>query len=237
MNKFTIEEKDGSITEYAIDQVGVIHQLYPQRFTYDEKYVSKYNTPKYTILNDALQKLRIGFVLACWGGEFTPGLLDVGFGNGAFVKAAQQSDLFAQLYGYDVTDVRIPRNVARLGDDWTDGTYNIVTFWDVLEHFPDLSFLATLKADMVVISCPWCHYNDFKDSDNEKAVEYFTDWHHRKPNEHLHHFDRSSLVKTMVLYGWQYVQSCSIEDLVRKGKDRRPPNILTAAFKREIPGI
>lgn len=242
MNTIQITEKNGSVTQYVRDHNGVIKQLYPKPFTYNADYCATYDTPAYKRQSQTLQRLRLGFTEASWGSDPIMSLLDCGYGNGAFLRYA--SGKIYHLFGYDVSGVPVPRDVTRadrlpVRDTGGIGV-DVITFWDCLEHFPDLSFLATLHCRMIVVSLPWCHYDTWLNrqgallpfEEKRRADALFTDWHHRKPDEHLHHFDKESLVKTMKMYGWGLVFSCNIEDAVRKGKDAARQNILTASFKR-----
>lgn len=241
-----IKEKDGSTTEYVRDQFGVIKQLYPKPFVYDPAYCATYDTPDYERKSLALQRLRLGFVEACSPGP-VKSLLDCGYGNGAFLKNLFESrtDLLS-IKGYDISGVPVPlgcEKVKELPLRTTHGrlqNVDVITFWDCLEHFPDLSFIANLSTNMIVVSLPWCHFNYYLMRDaiiephviGSVAAGWFTSWHHRKPNEHLFHFDKDSLKATLWSLGWKCIATTSIEDVVRKGKHAGLPNILTAAFVR-----
>lgn len=226
MQTIDIREKDGTITQYVIDHNRVIKQLYPQHFVYDARYISTYDSPDYERKSQALQTLRSGFIQATAPFEVTS-LLDVGYGNGAFLKTAKQS--FETCKGFDVTGLPVPSGCEKM-DSLYAGAYDtdVVTFWDCLEHFPDLSFLASLPCNMIIISLPWSHWWDVPASETRS---WFTAWKHRKPNEHLHHFDEMSLRDTMKMYKWKELCHTNIEDAVRVGVDKRK-NILTAAFVR-----
>ena len=60
--------------------------------------------------------------------------------------------------------------------------------FDVLEHIPDLSFLARLKARHLALAVPYCRYREL----GSAGEEWFRNWRMLLPNEHLHHFDRES---------------------------------------------
>jgi hypothetical protein len=103
---------------------------------------------------------------------------------------------------------------------------DVYTFWDALEHVPDLSFIEDLPCKTICISLPWCHHYLGK--------EWLEKWKHLKPDEHLHHFNRDSLLRFMKSHGWgKEVGFSSHEDIVRKGDDEDRPNILTMAFQRD----
>lgn len=223
MNTFKVKEKDGRETEYVIDNNGVIKQLYPERFNYDAKYVAIYDTPERMQKSQALQRLRLGYCESHFDRPINS-LIDIGYGNGAFLEYVKVTKTINALYGHDISGVEPPRGVHEVNEKWIFDHYDVVTFWDCLEHYPDISFVANIRANIIVISLPWCHANTF-------GVDWFTTWHHRKPNEHLNHFNNISLVKTMAMYGWRNISTCNMEDMVRVPKVKQNRNILTAAFR------
>lgn len=204
--------------QYEVDQFGVINQLDAKPFRYDAKYASTYDKPEYTQQSEILQALRLGFATAAHGRPIKT-LLDYGYGNGAFMKFAKQC--VPNVYGYDLTGVGV------------DGCYimpeivnaDVITFWDALEHIPDLSFVKQLPFETVVVSLPCCHFHT-------EGREWFdSNYKHRKPDEHLHHFNRLSLANLMAHYGWKAVACSGHEDIVRKSLHGLQ-NILSMAFKR-----
>jgi hypothetical protein len=72
------------------------------------------------------------------------------------------------------------------------------------------------------VSLPW--YHNISD-------EWFSTWKHRKPDEHLHHFDLSSLTNFMRSQGFRLVGHSNVEDTIRKSVSTLP-NILTAVFEQ-----
>lgn len=201
---------------YSIDEYGVIHQENPQPYVYDQTYVSTYDTPEYQRNSDILQALRLGFVIGSLG--YKPdSILDYGYGNGAFMKFIRPH--IDKVYGYDVTC--LPVDGCHIVKELRK--VDVITFWDALEHVHDLSFVKDLDCKMIVISLPWCH---------EKGGDWFdTKYKHRKPNEHVHHFDIISLIRFMESIGWRDISDSHHEDIVRKSTHGRE-NILTMAFKR-----
>jgi hypothetical protein len=227
-NGYEIHHLFNSLGEqYGIDQYGVIHQLDPKPFTYDAKYVSTYDTPEYQRQSDILQALRLGFVLAAHG-NLINSLCDFGYGNGAFLKFIK--DQVPDRYGIDVTGIKIDGCTI---DTLDFETYtmipktDVMTFWDALEHVPDPTFVRGLECETVAISLPWCHYRTL-------GKNWFdTTYYHRKPNEHLHHFDAPALKEFMKSMGWRMVAVSRHEDIVRVSKTTPGmANILTMAFKR-----
>lgn len=201
---------------YEIDDFGVVTQMDHRPFKYDQDYAAIYDSKKYTISNDLLQALRFGFVIGAHG-RMPGSLMDVGYGNGAFLKFASKKIPYTM--GHDVTGVAL------------NGSYkmpemvkaDVYTFWDVLEHFPSCNFLHDLQCDTICISLPFCHFHT-------QGLKWMETWHHLKPDEHIRHFNPSSLKFFMASYGWRDVARSWHEDIVRVGKDN--PNILSMAFKR-----
>lgn len=207
--------------KYLIDARGVIHHTNFRLFKYDASYVKTYDTPAYRKESERLQALRLGFVIGAHG-TVPNYLVDVGYGNGDFLKAAA-GVVGKSVYGSDISGVQIPGISTGIGYPTAD----VYTFHDCLEHIPDLSFLSSLFTQTIVVSLPYCHYRNLGND-----LEWFKDWKHRKPNEHLHHFDELSLARTMAHYGWAHVAGVSNhEDLVRRPVDHMQ-NILTMAFKK-----
>lgn len=202
--------------QYGLDEYGVIHQLDAKPYTYDKDYVATYDTPDYTKANDRLQRIRMDFVICCFG-ETPLNILDVGYGNGAFLKAAKD---IPYRYGKDVTGLQIEG--VELVNEYIP--CDVITFWDCLEHIPDLSFVRNLKCDVICLSLPWCHYDKW-------GQYWFDSYKHLKPDEHLHHFNPQSLSKLMLSIGWKCIATNNNEDEVRKSPGEWP-NILTMAFKR-----
>lgn len=204
--------------KYDLDRFGVIVQTDHRPFTYDPHYSATYDKPEYVRGSELLQAMRYGFA-CCAHGKAINSILDVGYGNGAYINFAKQHVPY--VYGHDITGVPL------------DGAYrmpeiikaDVVTFWDVLEHFPNLDFVKDIPAETICISLPYCHFLT-------EGKEWFDNYYpHRKPDEHIRHFNEWSLASLMESYGWAHIASSGHEDIVRKSKHGLQ-NILTMAFKR-----
>lgn len=203
------------IVNYEIDHNGVIFQKQKEVITYDPAYVSiRYDS--YGELSNYMAHLRLGFIVGAIG-KIPDSVLDVGYGNGAFLNVC--TNIITQCYGNDISGYRIPEKCTFVKDIAKEH-FDVITFFDSLEHFEDLSFVRNLKCNYICISVPWCHYY---------SDEWFERWKHRRPNEHLHHFNKESLVSFMHESGFKLITHNCIEDTIRKGD---PKNILTAIFSR-----
>lgn len=200
---------------YKYDRYGVLHQMNPKPFTYDPRYCATYDTPEYQQRSEVLQALRFGFATAAHGKPIQS-ILDVGYGNGAFMNFAKKQ--VPVVYGHDISGVPVPAGCDFVPD--IRMVCDTVTFWDCLEHYHDINFVQDLRCETVVISLP--HF---------PGREQFPAWPHRKPNEHLHHFTSESLKRWMWKMGWECVAYSKHEDIVRRRDTDW--NILTAGFRRK----
>lgn len=208
------------LDNYAQNDDGLIYQVNREPITYDQDYVNaRYNT--YGELNQKMSYLRVGGLVSAIG--FIPqSVLDVGYGNGAFLKACKECGI--KTYGYDVSGY--PLTDGEFVEDWLNADVDVVTFFDVLEHFEDPYILKDVKAPIIMVSMPWCHYSPMANND-----EWFEAWKHRRPNEHLWHFNHTSLFMFARSIGRRMHTFNNMEDVIRKGPDQRQ-NILTAVLVR-----
>lgn len=148
-------------------------------------------------------------------------ILDVGYGSGNFLKTCKLN--IEHCYGNDITGYELPPGVEFV-EDITKEYYDVICFFDSLEHFVDISFVKDLKCKYIYISVPECHYiND----------EWFLNWKHFRPNEHIYYFDRFSLTNFMREHGFHLIAFSNIEDSIRTPYDKNLTNILTGIFKKE----
>lgn len=183
-----------------------------QRFpTITARYDLDYVAPYLQKPEVAMSHLRMGFLK----GFVKQGkLLDVGYGTGAFLRTASTAGFEA--YGCDIhgVDRGIVEKPLVSEDEW-----DAVTFFDSLEHFPDLNVIRELsrRARLILVSLP-------KTPDSFPACKK---WRHYKPGEHLHYFSEGSLAR--LFHPKQCRAVSDVEDVVRGRLDGRQ-NILTAVF-------
>jgi len=130
-----------------------------------------------------------------WIKELDPRVvLDYGSGVGWF-RAWRPKGV--QVYSYDVADY--PQTGVELV------IYDIVCFWDVLEHISDFAVIEPILAlaKNVAITLPLM-----------PKGERFDTWKHFKPGEHLHYFTEATLNALFSRYGFE---------LIKAGKTERPP--------------
>lgn len=206
------------ITNYAKLPNGIVKQLNVDKIEYNYEYSNKYND--YGEKSNYLSYLRLGVLLGNLD-KSPNSILDVGYGNGAFIKAAQHA--IPNCFGYDISDYPICDNATRV-DTMFDAHYDVISFFDSLEHFTEIDFLSKLDCDYIIISLPWCHY--FSD-------EWFLNWYHRRPNEHLWHFNETALIQFFNEHHFQKVYVGNYEDTIRQNAHvQNCPNILSAVFRK-----
>jgi hypothetical protein len=207
------------LENYEVMPTGVIHQktIVNKLKDYNKQYVDeRYNS--YGEKGMQMAYLRLGYLQGVIRSPINR-ILDVGYGNGDFLKACQNS--IPNTFGHDVSEYPLPENSIFVSDIFKH-EFDVVCFFDSLEHFENIDFLKKLKTLYIYISLPDCH-NYFR---NGK----FMDWKHRREDEHLWHFNQSSLVNFMFMQGYDYVAISDVEDCIR-GTLGQPRNILTGIFK------
>jgi hypothetical protein len=169
----------------------------------------------------AMSHLRVGLLRAFAG----PGaaVLDVGYGNGDFIKTAIKA-------GYDAWGHDVIANGKQYGIRDCDPEerlhWDVITFFDSLEHFPGLAEPKRwLKhTDYAVVSFP-ARPNDFPENLN---------WRHYRPGEHLHYFSAFSLAKLMPHLSAKWAGN--VEDTVRSpatlDQQVKSHNIMTIVYRR-----
>lgn len=154
-------------------------------------------------------------------------LLDVGVGNGSFIRRARGCGWDA--WGHDVnpteyegvrrTSLPIDRILA------PEERYRVITFFDCLEHFQELEWAPRLarNTDWIMLSAP-------RVPDGFPTVE----WKHRRIGEHHFHFRNPETFE--VLFGSSDVRVTCVyfdnpEDVIRGNLPDGQPNVMTVALR------
>jgi hypothetical protein len=205
------------LENYNINNDGLIYQVDKEEFTYDKTYVKeRYDT--YGELNNYMSNLRLGYIFGSIN-EPIKSILDVGYGNGSFLKTCKK--IIPNCFGYDVTGYDIPEGCEFI-EDWVNLNVDVITFFDVLEHFEDPYVIKDLNAKYVILSFPWCHYI---------SDEWFENWKHRRPNEHLWFFNEKNIYNFAKSTGYEVINYSNVEDTIR-GNNSNKENILTVCLKK-----
>ena len=216
------------LSNYVKLDTGAIRQQIITPYVYDTEYVdTRYN--QYGVLCDMMSHLRYGFIVGSIG-KIPNTILDVGYGNGSFLKITNNAGV--KSYGTDVSNYPLDNAEFVNFSDVKDKHFDVITFFDSIEHFESLDFVNDLNCSYICISVPNCNYNMIASTQGDSVADkYFEAWKHRRENEHIWHFDINSLPNTMKQYGYTAINSVYIEDIIRKPADSYH-NILTMMFKK-----
>jgi len=213
------------LPNYRVDAFGVIHQIDFTPIAYDKKYISYYEEKSDRTIKLGYQ--RMGWLLGLLD-RLPSSVLEIGYGTGTFIEAAHISGV-ADCAGCDIADYPLPDGIPFM--DWDAAlsrSWDVVAMFDVLEHIPDLSFLARLDARHLAIAVPYCRYREL----GSQGDDWFRNWRMLLPNEHLHHFDRQSLPALLASHGYRAVTLNTFEDGIRLRPGETGPNILSGFFSR-----
>ena len=203
---------------YELLENGLIKQInfFERKKDYNPNYIeSSYN--QYGIKGPQLAGIRLGYLLGNLG--FTPkSILDIGYGNGDFLNVCKET---IESFGNDISNYPIPKGCTFV-DDIFSRHFDVISMFDVLEHFESISFVKNLKCNFFYISVPWCH---------NYSEEWFLNWKHRRPDEHLWHFNENSITNFFKEMGYKKIIHSNVEDTIRVDRNN-DKNILTCIFKK-----
>jgi len=195
---------------FSPDKHGFLRQNNnPCPFVYDTSYKARQGT------NTAMSWLRIGWLAAHipYPELKTFNAVDIGSGNGSFVKEAQ--NVFKRIFSYDLAGESIA-DTELYSTNW-----DLISMADVLEHYPDIDDLWTLSFEYALISFP------------EKPMGTdLRQWRHYKPNEHLYMLDAATFSQWVVANNYKVIAQGCPEDFIRKRWDTEKTNISTFLIKR-----
>lgn len=204
------------LSNYDKNEDGVIFQVDKKPFDYTGSYNNYYkNIESYSWHTSYL---RLGYIIGSIG-RVPKNILDIGYGTGAFLKVCEAE--IPERYGHDISGWPTPDG-CQFVENIFSKKYDVITFFDSLEHMENIEIVKDLNCNYVCISLPWCHYFD---------DEWFETWKHRKPDEHLWHFDEKSLQNFMTRMGYETINICNLEDVTRHN-NQPYQNILTGLFKK-----
>ena len=152
--------------------------------SYDATYAHQYDSRPVKEMSD----LRWDFIESSLHLPKGSRVLDIGYGNGAFLKRARAAGM--DIYGIDLhtEDFGIP-----VVDFETELSFDLICFFDSIEHFPSFAPLRKLISRNVIVSIP--ETPDF-------ILRAPRQWRHYKPGEHLHYFSHDSLDLFMSKWGF-----------------------------------
>ena len=202
---------------YKVLDNGVIKQdgFFNSKIAYDQQYIEeRYDTYD---TGDVMAYLRLGMLSQV---KRTGKIIDVGYGNGDFLKAC--SGIFKDCVGYDVTGYKLP-DCARFQHPSKE-RWDVITMFDVLEHLEDIYEIKSWETDYFLITIPLCPTTN-------PDTEEFMNWKHRRPDEHLWHFTIESLDNFMEEIDCFRMSGCHLEDSIRGNLNGKPNTFTGLYFK------
>ena len=162
---------------YEVLQNGVVRQITKVPFDYDINYArDRYAEAPYT-----LSYARFGYLLSKIS-RLPTSILDVGYGTGQFLEVVRDAGI--PCFGFDISPTPPPSGVLKVSS-LLEKYYDVITFFDSLEHFEDITFIKNLNCNYIVVSVPSCNHPE--------DPEWFFSWKHLRPDEHLWHFSPKAL--------------------------------------------
>lgn len=192
---------------------GHLWQENPSPFEYGKEYVNGY-AGRPTL---ELSWVRLAFL---WIYKKDGRVLDIGYGDGEFIRQASRAGFFTMGYDAHADDIGVP-----VVKELKPGVFDIVTMFDSFEHMADLDEPFKAAPSMFVVTVPWLPEG--------VTDETIRQWRHYKPNEHLHYFTEKSLRAVFSRHGYGMETREPIEDIIRKNP-QSSPNTMTFIFKRVI---
>lgn len=141
-------------------------------------------------------------------------VLDVGCAAGYFLDVMREK-------GWDVTgiepsDAIRPQAVERLGSanvhggllhdaPLEPGSFDLVTFWDVVEHIPDV--VGALRYVKTLLAPGGKLLIETQNVASKTAAKMGKTWHHYKHAEHIYHFDPVTIAKLMDDAGFRILEN------------------------------
>lgn len=181
---------------------------------YDVDYWSKYVAMDRTPMGAALNEQRYQFVRRHFDGP----LVDFGIGGGAFLLRCWFYEPDGGAAGFDINRSALGwlKERGALVDPWRTKC-RAITFWDSLEHVPDIGPLLANVTEWAFVSMP------IVDAAGDAPGP---GWRHYRPGEHLLYTTTRGIVRVMHEHGFELAERARFEtDLGRL-------DIETFAFRR-----
>jgi SAM-dependent methyltransferase len=170
----------GSIMDPLVDDLFICKNcelissnIRPDLALYDKSYQRKYE--RYAITE--IGKKILNYRLSTLNGLKDLRVLDFGCGAGDFHRSLTNGT------GFDINPFSECNDIGILFRK-----YDIVTFWDSLEHLINPVEVASGFNAKYIFFCSPC-YDDFINGGDKKNI---VNWHHYYPGEHIHYFNEKA---------------------------------------------
>jgi hypothetical protein len=187
---------------------------------YDEAYFHKYIEYENSVKGKGITDFRVGMVqkMLC-AEEEKLACLDIGIGSGHFMKELKKNtDLVVE--GLDINKVA-KKWMKTHGYSSKRKRYDILTFWDVLEHIPEPWRLwENYNPKYLAVSIPL-----FKDKEHAINSRHF------RPEEHWWYFTLEGFMTWMGSMDWE-ICAYSTAESTKWGRE----DIFSFGFRRKVRG-
>jgi len=201
----------GEFSLARCSKCGLIY-VYPQPSVDElrDYYPTDYHA--HTNLDDGVQHFQKTKLNTVYRHKKTGRLLDIGCGSGAFLYVAKQNGW--NVKGIEISEAMVEHARNKHGLDVVQGeiatsnldqsSFDVVTFWHVLEHLPDLkaalskAYFALKDDGLLVITVP--NIGSFQ------AKVFGAGWVHLDVPRHLYHFSPNSLRYLLQNTGFQVLE-------------------------------
>lgn len=190
-----------------IEEAGVGYLEARPDGVYDSAYFDRYAALAETPIGRALNEFRAGLVLShALGvplGDDLATVLDVGIGDGAFVRAANGPGWIVK--GFDVNPAGVDwlNRFGLFGDLYRPEGWPVLTFWDSLEHIRDPGPALAQATAFAFVSIPI-----FADSAHARRSKHY------RPDEHYWYFTRRGFVAFAEAAGFEVLDVLATETVL-----------------------
>ena len=177
--------------------------LSDREHVYDDDYFAKYEVMAESEIGAALNAFRAALVSrhAPTETQSTCTLLDVGIGDGAFLRSVERF-AWLQPFGCDINPAGVAYLIehGQLGSFEAPASYDVVTFWDSLEHLRDPRPALAAARQIALVSIPI-----FTDAEHAVTSRHF------RPDEHFWYFTRHAFIEFAKQEGFEVLDVLATE--------------------------
>lgn len=183
---------------------------------YGDDYFDKYAEYAQTAMGRRLTVSRIELVRRHAFGDF-PTIIDIGIGCGDFIERANETWKESPVVGFDVNRAAVEWLTDRgLYRNPYESAFEVATFWDVIEHVPDVHRILTNVTGWVFAALPIV----------PGVGPPPPDWKHLRRDEHCFYWTRDGFIRWMGAQGFVCAEHGTPESII--GRE----DIHSFAFRR-----
>ena len=142
-------------------------------------------------------------------------VLDVGCAAGYFlsvirddgwdISGLEPSDAIRSSAIRELGEENVRGGLLGVADGLEEGSFDLVTFWDVIEHIPDPR--AALRRAAELLTPDGVLIVETQDVSSRTAAVLGKKWHHYKHAEHIYHFNKQTLTALLESAGFETLEN------------------------------